>query len=30
VGKAWVTYWPIGHIGKVPTADYDELNGSGS
>jgi signal peptidase I len=30
VGKAWITYWPIGHIGTVPTADYDELNGSGS
>jgi signal peptidase I len=30
VGKAWITYWPIGHIGKVPTADYDELNGSGN
>lgn len=30
VGKAWITYWPIGHIGKVPTADYDELNDSGN
>lgn len=30
VGKAWITYWPIGHIGSVPTSDYDELNGSGS
>lgn len=30
VGKAWITYWPIGHIGAVPTSDYDELNGSGS
>lgn len=30
VGKAWITYWPIGHIGKVPTADYDELNGNGN
>jgi len=30
VGKAWITYWPIGHIGKVPTSDYDELNGNGS
>lgn len=30
VGKAWITYWPIGHIGRVPTADYDELNGSGN
>jgi len=28
VGKAWITYWPIGHIGSVPTADYDELNGA--
>lgn len=28
VGKAWITYWPIGHIGSVPTADYDELEGS--
>lgn len=26
VGKAWVTYWPIGHIGTVPTADYQELD----
>ncbi len=30
VGKAWITYWPIGHIGSVPTADYDELKDSGS
>ena len=30
VGKAWITYWPIGHIGTVPTADYDELDGSGN
>lgn len=29
VGKAWITYWPIGHIGTVPTSDYDELNGDG-
>ncbi len=29
VGKAWITYWPIGHIGTVPSADYDELNGNG-
>jgi signal peptidase I len=27
VGKAWITYWPIGHIGSVPSADYDELDG---
>ncbi|MEZ4505625.1 MAG: signal peptidase I [Thermomicrobiales bacterium] len=26
VGKAWITYWPIGHIGSVPSADYDELD----
>jgi signal peptidase I len=30
VGKAWITYWPIGHIGDVPSADYDELNGEGN
>lgn len=30
VGKAWITYWPIGHIGKVPTSDYPELNASDS
>ena len=30
VGKAWITYWPIGHIGKVPTSDYDELNDGGN
>ncbi len=28
VGKAWITYWPIGHIGTVPTADYHELDGA--
>lgn len=28
VGKAWITYWPIGHIGSVPTADYHELDGN--
>lgn len=26
VGKAWFTYWPIGHIGTVPTSDYHELD----
>jgi signal peptidase I len=30
VGKAWITYWPIGHIGSVPTADYDELDDTGN
>jgi signal peptidase I len=30
VGKAWITYWPIGHVGTVPTADYDELEEAGS
>ena len=30
VGEAWITYWPIGHIGTVPSADYDELDGNGS
>lgn len=30
VGKAWITYWPIGHMGSVPSADYDELNGNGA
>jgi signal peptidase I len=30
VGKAWITYWPIGHIGSVPSADYDELDAGGS
>ena len=30
VGKAWITYWPIGHIGAVPTADYDELDNTGN
>ena len=30
VGKAWITYWPIGHIGTVPTADYHELDSAAS
>lgn len=25
IGKAWITYWPVGDIGVVPHNDYPEL-----
>lgn len=26
IGKAWITYWPIGEVGVIPHEDYPELN----
>jgi signal peptidase I len=28
LGKAWITYWPVDHIGKVPTSDYGQIDQS--
>jgi signal peptidase I len=28
IGKAWVTYWPVGEIGVIPHEDYPELGES--
>jgi signal peptidase I len=25
IGKAWITYWPVGEVGVVPHFDYPEL-----
>jgi signal peptidase I len=25
IGKAWITYWPVGEVGVVPHNDYPEL-----
>lgn len=30
IGKAWITYWPVGEIGVIPHEDYPELEGSGA
>ncbi len=30
IGKAWITYWPVGEIGVVPHNDYPELEDSAS
>lgn len=30
IGKAWITYWPVGEIGIIPHEDYQELDNSGS
>ncbi|HYI25692.1 MAG TPA: signal peptidase I [Thermomicrobiales bacterium] len=30
IGKAWITYWPVGELGVVPHYDYPELDVSSS
>jgi signal peptidase I len=30
IGKAWITYWPVGEVGIVPHYDYPELDETGS